>query len=90
MDQERPRLAIPIFRSRVAPVLNWCSKMLILGAKVTSGTAGQEVLLLNMDAFDRLRILQTEGIQTLICGALSSDLLSFGVDAASNGLRQGA
>jgi hypothetical protein len=78
MDQERPRLAIPIFRSRVAPVLNWCSKMLILGEKATSGMAGQEVLLLNMDAFDRLRILQTEGIQTLICGAASSDLLSFG------------
>jgi predicted Fe-Mo cluster-binding NifX family protein len=78
MDPERPRLAIPIFRSRVAPVLNWCSKMLILGEKATSCMAGQEVLLLNMDAFDRLRLLQTEGIQTLICGAVSSDLLSFG------------
>jgi len=78
MHREASRLAIPVFRSRVAPVLNWCSKMLVLGENAASGAVGQEILLLNMSAFDRLRILRDEGIRTLICGALSPDLLSYG------------
>ncbi len=78
MPRDVSRLAIPIFRSRVAPVLNWCSKILILGENDLTAAAGQEILLLNMSAFDRLRILVDEGIRTLICGALSPDLLSYG------------
>lgn len=78
MQREASGLAIPVFRSRVAPVLNWCSKMLILGESAATCAVGQEMLLLNMSAFDRLRILRDEGICTLICGALSPDLLSYG------------
>jgi hypothetical protein len=78
MHKEASGLAIPVFRSRVAPVLNWCSKMLILGESAMTCAVGQEMLLLNMSAFDRLRILRDEGICTLICGALSPDLLSYG------------
>ncbi len=78
MDKEMPRLAIPVFRSRVAPVFNWCSKILLLEEQATSGAAGQEIVLLNMNAFDRLRILRAEGVRILICGALSPDLLSYG------------
>jgi hypothetical protein len=78
MVRETAKLAIPVFRSRVAPVLNWCSKMLILRENAATRATGQEILLLNMDAFDRLRILRDEGIGTLICGALSPDLLTYG------------
>jgi predicted Fe-Mo cluster-binding NifX family protein len=78
MVRETAKLAIPVFRLRVAPVLNWCSKMLILGEDALTRATGQEILLLNMDAFDRLRILKDEGIDTLICGALTPDLLTYG------------
>jgi hypothetical protein len=78
MHRKASGLAIPVFRFRVAPVLNWCSKMLILGESAATCAAGQEMLLLNMSAFDRLRILRDEGICTLICGALSPNLLSYG------------
>lgn len=71
-------LAIPVFRSRVAPVLNWCSKICIISGDPTVTRLGEEVVLFNMNAFERLRTLHDKGVNTLICGALSPDLLSFG------------
>jgi predicted Fe-Mo cluster-binding NifX family protein len=71
-------LAIPVFRSRVAPVLNWCSKMHIFQGEATDASCRDEIILLNMGAFERLKIIHQEGVQTLICGALSPDLLSYG------------
>lgn len=71
-------LAIPVFRSRVAPVLNWCSKIYVFPQDVTDVGCCEEIVLFNMSAFNRLRMLHDEGVQTLICGALSQDLLSYG------------
>lgn len=78
MSKGTPMLAIPVFRSRVAPVLNWCSKMQIFREEATDTKCCDEIVLLNMGAFDRLKIIHEEGVQTLICGALSPDLLSYG------------
>jgi len=71
-------LAIPVFRSRVAPVLNWCSKIHIFRDDANEVKCCEEIILLNMGAFERLKIIHEEGVQTLICGALSPDLLSYG------------
>lgn len=71
-------LAIPVFRSRVAPVLDWCSKILIFPEDAAEAISGEEIVLPNRNTFDRLRILQQEGVVTIICGALSVDLLSYG------------
>jgi hypothetical protein len=77
MGEDISKLAIPVFRSRVAPVLNWCSRMLIFSADLAAGGSGHEILLPDMSAFDRLRMLQKQGVSTLICGALSPDLLQY-------------
>jgi len=71
-------LAIPVFRSRVAPVLNWCSKIFIIHENETDAAAGREIVLYDMSGFDRLRALRTRGVDTLICGALSTRLLHYG------------
>ncbi len=76
---ETAKVAIPVFRSRVAPVLNWCSKMHIFPDETgKTGCTQEELVLLGMNAFDRLRVLREDGVRTLICGALSPDLLSYG------------
>ena len=77
MGEDISKLAIPVFRSRVAPVLNWCSRMLIFSADLAVGGSGHEILLPDMSAFERLRMLQKQGVSTLICGALSPDLLQY-------------
>jgi predicted Fe-Mo cluster-binding NifX family protein len=71
-------VAIPVFRSRVAPVLNWCSKIVIVPEDAADGTSGQEVVLPDMNVFDRLRVLREEGVRTVICGALTPELLQYG------------
>lgn len=75
-----PMLAIPTFRSRVAPVLNWCSRMLIIPENETDEAADRELVLNDMSGFDRLRALREKGVDTLICGAVSPELLNYGED----------
>lgn len=71
-------LAIPVLRSRVAPVLNWCSTIHIFPEDAGEDSQSREIVMLSLMAQERLKILKQEGVQTIICGALSQDLLSFG------------
>jgi len=78
MDKHASRLAIPVLRSRVAPVFNWCSKMQIFLEDTTDFKPCHEIIVHNINGFDRLKVLQHERVHTLICGALSPDLLDYG------------
>ena len=66
-------IAIPVMRGRVAPVLNWCSRILIFPVTPEGGT-GQELWVPELGPLERLQLLQEKGVNTLICGALSVDL----------------
>lgn len=70
-------LAIPVLRSRVAPVLDWCSRMQIFPADPFYHGAGQEIVLPDLPAAQRLQVLRDKGVTCLICGALSAELLIF-------------
>lgn len=71
-------LAIPIFRSRVAPVLNWSTRLLLLPKGATNLSLAEEVDLTEIpDPFQRLRLLREKGVTLLICGALSPDLRNY-------------
>jgi predicted Fe-Mo cluster-binding NifX family protein len=66
-------IAIPVMRGRVAPVLNWCSRMLIFPS-TPDEAKGQEVWAPELGPGERLQLLQEKGVNTLICGALSANL----------------
>jgi predicted Fe-Mo cluster-binding NifX family protein len=66
-------IAIPIMRGRVAPVLNWCSRIIIFPVNPDGGSR-QELWTPELGASERLQLLKERGVQTLICGALSQDL----------------
>jgi len=70
-------LAIPVLRSRVAPVLNWCSRIQIFPDAPSQEDVSQELILPQLEAAQRLQVLREKGVNTLICGALSADLLRF-------------
>lgn len=71
-------LAIPVLRSRVAPVFNWCSRILLLPEDASNSASGKEVILSGVtDPFVRLSILRENGADTLICGALSPELFHY-------------
>lgn len=69
-------LAVPVFRSRVAPVFNWCSRILILPEE-NAAAQPVELTLTAASPFDRLRALRDRGVRTIICGALTPNLLSY-------------
>ncbi|MFZ5451962.1 MAG: NifB/NifX family molybdenum-iron cluster-binding protein [Thermodesulfobacteriota bacterium] len=68
-------LAIPVLRCRVAPVLNWCSRIQIFPEDPSQVDGGQELNLPQLEAPQRLQVLREKGVNTLICGALSAELL---------------
>ncbi len=67
-------IAIPVLRSRVAPVLNWCSRIQIFPEDPSQEGLVQELILPHLEAAQRLQVLRYKGVRTLICGALSADL----------------
>ncbi len=77
-------LAIPVFRARVAPVLDWCSKMIIVAKEGADASSGRQIDVTKEHIFELMRTLREQGITTLICGALSLEVLNFG---ESMGLR---
>ncbi|MHC1724502.1 MAG: NifB/NifX family molybdenum-iron cluster-binding protein [Syntrophobacteraceae bacterium] len=75
--EQNTLLAIPLLRSRVAPVLNWCTTFFIIPMGEVDRALGKEIVLPDTSCFDRLRILRERKTSTLICGALSPDLLDY-------------
>ncbi len=71
-------LAIPVFRARVAPVLDWCSKIIIIPEEGADAASGQQIDVMEENIFRLMRTLQGKGIKTLICGALSPEMLNYG------------
>ncbi|MGO8945914.1 MAG: NifB/NifX family molybdenum-iron cluster-binding protein [Syntrophobacteraceae bacterium] len=78
MDEEKAMLAIPVFRSRVAPVLDWCSKIIIIPDKGSDAESGREIDVVKENMFRLMRSMREQGITTLICGALSPEILNHG------------
>lgn len=71
-------LAIPVYQSRVAPVLNWCTSVLIMPKDSSECSEKEELPAGGMNCFDLLKTLRDRGVTTIICGALTADLLSYG------------
>lgn len=68
-------VAVPVLRSRVAPVLDWCSRYRIFPARPSAGGVSQELALPHLEAGQRLQRLRERGVKVLICGAVSPGLL---------------
>jgi predicted Fe-Mo cluster-binding NifX family protein len=64
------KVAIPIFRSRVSPVFDWCKWLLLVrirsGRKETRG----EIEVGGLDLLERVERLSNAGTDVLICGAI--------------------
>ena len=71
-------LAIPVFRARVAPVLDWCSKIIIIPDEGPEAESGREIDVVKENMFRLMQSLREQGITTLICGALSPEMLNHG------------
>jgi predicted Fe-Mo cluster-binding NifX family protein len=67
-------LAIPVFRSRVAPVFDSCLRAVLIPIADTHEGERSELGLQNLSSTERVSVLKSAGVTTLICGGISDTL----------------
>ena len=71
-------IAIPLHESRVAPVLDWCSTILLIPKNGVKSWHDGERLVIKTNVFDLLKLLYSKDVSPVICGALSPHALRYG------------
>ena len=64
-------VAIPIFQSRVSPVLDVCSRILLISFDQNREIDRKEVYLDHLSLSERTGVLKRSNITTIICGGVS-------------------
>ena len=67
-------IAVPVYRRRVAPVLDFSSKILLLDLNHEREKATTELLWKGLSQSERLDALMRAGVTTVICGGISEQL----------------
>jgi hypothetical protein len=67
-------VAMPVFRSRIAPVLDSCLRVLVIQIDHDGQTEKSELNFNGLSLFERSNALKRAGVTTLICGGISKDL----------------
>ena len=65
------RVAIPIFQSRVSPVLDVCSRILLISFEKNREIDRKEIYLDDLSLSERTSVLKRSNITTIICGGIS-------------------
>ncbi|MBW1778860.1 MAG: NifB/NifX family molybdenum-iron cluster-binding protein [Deltaproteobacteria bacterium] len=68
------RVAVPIYRKRISPVLDFCERLLVVDLVENSEVERKEVFLDEMSLSDRLTLLQRLEVTMVICGGISDTL----------------
>ena len=68
------KVAVPVFRSRVAPVFDCCLRVWVIHIKDDVQTERNELHLFGLSPAQRVRALTREGVTMLICGGISEGL----------------
>lgn len=65
------RIAVPIFKSRISPVFDTCTKMLVIDCKGAKEIQRQEIYLGELSLYERQRILSGLNVNVFICGGIT-------------------
>ena len=65
-------IAIPIFKARVSPVFDTCTRILLIDSENNRQIAQKELDLDNFSLQERLRILAKNNVSIIICGGISN------------------
>lgn len=68
------RVAIPIFRSRVSPVFDSCTRVLLIDIDHNIEIERSEIYLDGLLLTERMAVLQKSKVKTIICGGISDIL----------------
>ena len=65
------RIAIPIFKSRISPVLDSCTRILIVDIEENRVIEREEIYVEEFSRSERVKILQRSHVSTVVCGGIS-------------------
>lgn len=68
------RIAIPIFQSRVSPVLDSCTRVLLVDIEHSKEIERREIYLNELSMTERTAILQKLKVKSIICSGISDML----------------
>ena len=68
------RIAIPIFQTRISPVLDTCQDLLVVDVEDGNATRRMTVSLADMPLLERSETLARRRIDTLICAGISDPM----------------
>jgi predicted Fe-Mo cluster-binding NifX family protein len=71
------RLAIPVFESRVSPVLDSCQRMVVVDIEKGCEIHRQELILDKMTINERIEVMARWGIRKIICAGVSDVMCRF-------------
>ena len=66
------RIAIPIFKARVSPVFDTCTRILLIDFENNRQIAQKELDIDNFSLQERLQILEKNDVAVIICGGISN------------------
>jgi len=65
------RIAIPIYKSRVSPVFDSCTRLLLIDLNQNKEIDRTEIIFEGLSEIERVTILKKSGVGTVICGGIS-------------------
>jgi predicted Fe-Mo cluster-binding NifX family protein len=65
------RIAIPVFKSRVSPVFDSCTRLLLIDLNQNGEIDRKEILFEGLSEIERIKMLKKIGVSTVICGGIS-------------------
>jgi len=65
------RIAIPVFQSRVSPVFDCCSRVLLVDLEPDREIKRTEITCQDLSVFDRVKRLNESGVTLVICAGIS-------------------
>jgi predicted Fe-Mo cluster-binding NifX family protein len=71
------RVAIPVFESRVSPVLDSCQRMVVVDIENDCEIHRQELTLEKMSIHERIEVMARWGIRKIICAGVSDVMCRF-------------
>jgi predicted Fe-Mo cluster-binding NifX family protein len=65
------KVAIPVFRTRISPVFDTCTRILLIDLEQQREIERREIYLDEFSLSERVTILQNSHVETVICGGIS-------------------
>ncbi|MDB4264936.1 hypothetical protein N9893_02605 [bacterium] len=65
------RVAIPVFRSRVSPVFDCCSRVVLIDLEQNREIERTEITCQNLSVLERVNLLIESGVTLVICAGIS-------------------